>query len=403
MMSSQPLTGVRIADFTWVGAGAFTTKLLADHGADVIKVESHAKIDGLRLSPPFKDGEPGVNRSGYFADRNSSKRSLALNLKTDEGQMLARDLITRCDIVANNFTPGIMEKFGLGYEQVRELKPDIIYLSMSMQGSTGPERDYLGYGQTIAAMVGLQHLTGLPHRMPIGTGTNYPDHIPNPAHAAFAVLAALRHRRRTGEGQLIDLAQTEPTISVLATSILEASVNGSAPGRMGNAHRRWAPHGVFQCAGEDEWIALAVTNDAQWAALVDTLDLTVPEEWGAEAVRKESESELDSLLACTLVDRSAADLAGQLRAAGVPAGKVKTARDVLDDDQLLFRKHWISLDHPEMGETIYGGPPFRFSKTPGGLRGPAPCLGQHTREVCQSVLGLNSAQIDRLEQEGVLT
>ena len=165
-LNRLPLEGIRVADFTWIGAGSFTTKLLADHGADVIKIESHGRMDSLRSSRPYQDGIPGINRSGYFADRNSSKRSVTLDMKTAEGQELARRLIATSDVVANNFTPGTMEKFGLGYEAVREIKQDIVYIAMSMQGASGPEHKYLGYGLTMGALTGLQFLSGLPDREP---------------------------------------------------------------------------------------------------------------------------------------------------------------------------------------------------------------------------------------------
>lgn len=399
----MPLSGVRVADFSWVGAGSFTTKVLADHGADVIKVESSARVDSIRLSPPFKDGQAGVNRSGYFADRNTSKRSLALNLKSDEGRELALTLVSQSDIVTNNFTPGVMERLGLGWDDVRVHNPGLIYLAMSMQGSSGPARDHLGFGLTIGAMVGLQHLTGLAEREPIGTGTNYPDHIPNPTHAAFAVLAALRHRRRTGEGQYIDLAQTEPTLSVLGESILEASVNGVEPGRTGNSHPRFVPHGVYACGGEDEWIALAVTSDDQWPALVRLVGLDPPVAWSGELARKASEADLDALIAARLQHWSVDDLVARLREAGISAGKVSTARDVIQDPQLQARKHWVTLDHPEMGPSLYSAPSFRLSRTPGALRRPAPCLGEHTHEICRSVLDLTEGEIERLVENGVLS
>lgn len=400
--SRMPLEGVRVADFTWVGAGSFTTKLLADHGADVIKVESRAKPDGIRLSPPFKDGISGVNRSGYFADRNTSKRSLALNLKTDDGQRLARRLVAESDIVANNFTPGVMDRLGLGWSDVQRINPRVIYLAMSMQGSTGPARDHLGYGLTIGSLVGLQHLTGLPEREPVGTGTNYPDHIPNPAHGAFAVLAALRHRRRTGEGQCIDLAQTEPTIAVLGEAVLDSSTNGRSPGRSGNSHPRYAPHGVYGCAGDDDWIAIAVTNEAQWQHLVEVLGLDAPREWKDASARKADERSLDVAVAEQVAAWDVQQLAAKLRAVGVPAGKVNSSQDVVEDSQLSARGHWVRLDHPEMGPTLYSAPAFRLSRTPGGLRRPAPCLGEHTDEICRTILGLDDDEIARLQDRKVL-
>lgn len=403
-MTNRPLEGVRIIDFCWVGAGSYATKLLADQGADVIKIESATRIDGIRLSGPFAGGRQGVNTSGYFSDRNTSKRSCTINMKTDEGQRIARELVSGADVVANNFTPGVMERFGLGWDDVRALNPRIVYLAMSMQGDEGPERDYLGYGVTISALVGLHGLTALPGRLPVGTGTNYPDHIPNPCHAAFAVLAALRHARRTGFGQYIDLAQTEATISVLGPAILECSVNGRDREPIGNAHDRYAPHGVYPARGDDRWVAIAVTTDGQFAGLVETLGLgdRVPADLD-EASRRRRRDELDDLVAEATTAHDALELAMRLQHAGVPAAPVHDARGVVEDDaQLAARGHWVRLPHAEMGESLYNAPPFRFSRIRSDLEVPAPLLGEHTVEVCREVLGMSEEEIQRLVADGVL-
>ena len=404
-MSQRALSGIRVVDFCWVGAGSFTTKLLADQGADVIKIESRAKVDGIRLSPPFAGGERGVNRSGYFADRNTSKRSCTLNMKSEEGQRIARDLIAHSDVVANNFTPGVMERFGLSWQEVQRLNPSIVYLAMSMQGSEGPQRDYLGYGLTISALVGLHSMTALPGRPPVGTGTNYPDHIPNPCHGAFAVLAALRHARRTGEGQYIDMAQTEATIATLGPAMLEYSVNGRNCGPIGNRHERYAPHGVYPCHGKDRWIAIAVTTETQFEALVAELDLPtgVVSPDLDERARRGAVERLDQLI----VERTRAEdhvqLAERLQRAGVPAGPVHDAAGVVDrDPQLAARGHWVRLHHAEMGETLYSAPPFRFSRMPAKPARPAPLLGEHTEEVCRDVLGMSTAAIQSLVDKGIL-
>ena len=406
-MSRLPLEGVRIADFTWIGAGSFTTKLLADHGADVIKIESRERMDSLRSSRPYKDGIPGINRSGYFADRNSSKRSITLNLKTEAGQALARRLIAESDIVANNFTPGTMEKFGLGYEAVRKIRKDIIYIAMSMQGDSGPESKYLGYGLTIGALTGLQYLSGLPEREPAGTGTNFSDHIPNPCHAAFAILAALHYRRRTGEGQYIDVAQTEPTIALLGPTMMDFSVNGTSAERTGNQRAPICPHGVFPCSGADRWIAISAGSDRAWGSLAEVLG--VPE-WSQEqalatsAGRWARRDEVDARLALLTKGWVAEELMVRLQEAGVAAGVVNTAADVVDrDPQLMHRGHWVRLNHPEMGPSIYNAPPFRIAGAPTVPRSPAPLLGQHTEEVCSKVFGLTESEIDKLRQDGVLT
>ena len=406
-MNRLPLHGIRIADFTWIGAGSFTTKLLADHGADVIKIESRGRMDSLRSSRPYKDGISGINRSGYFADRNSSKRSIALNLKTDAGKELARRLIATSDVVANNFTPGTMEKFGLGYEAVRQIRKDIIYIAMSMQGAAGPEHKYLGYGLTMGALTGLQFLTGLPDREPAGTGTNFSDHIPNPCHAAFAILAALRHRRRTGEGQYIDVAQTEPTIALLGPTMADCSANNRIAERSGNERSPRTPHGVFRCLGEDRWIAISAWEDETWAALCTVLGdppfARAPELASADG-RWARRHEIEQGITAISCYWDAEDLMSALQRAGVPAGLVRTAADIVDEDpQLRHRGHWVTLLHPEMGESIYNAPPFRIDGAPAIPSAPAPLLGQHTQEVLTEILGLSLSEVEALRREDVLT
>ena len=400
MSGRLPLEGLRVVDFCWIGAGSYATKILADMGADVIKVESIARLDSLRMGAPYKDGKAGVNRSGYFADRNSSKRSITINMKHPRALEMVRRLIVQSDIVANNFTPGVMDKFGLGYAAVKAMKEDIIYLAMSMLGAEGPERNYLGYGAGINGLTGLLYLTGLPGRDPSGSGTNYPDHIPNPCHAAFAVLAALRHRRRTGRGQYIDLAQLEPTVALLGPTLLDLTVNGRNHECSGNDHAWAAPHGVYPCTGTDRWIAIAAMTDAHWAAVVEGLGSPA---WAADArwttlvSRRRDRHELDRLIAGETAGREAEALMHALQVRGVPAGVVQNAEDVIKrDPQFAHRGHWVKLNHAEMGETLYNAPPYRFSETPVGLRRPAPLLGEHTREVCTSLLGLTGAEIDAL-------
>jgi benzylsuccinate CoA-transferase BbsF subunit len=405
MSGEFPLAGITVADFTWIGAGSYTTKILADFGADVVKIESGERPDSLRDAKPFKDGIAGVNRSGYFADRNSSKRGVALNMKTPQGRALARRLVERSDVVANNFTPGAMEKFGLGYEAVREFKPDIVYISMSMHGQTGPEAKYLGYGLTMGAVTGLHDLCGLPDHDPTGTGTNFPDHVPNPAHAAFAILAALRHRRRTGQGQFIDMAQIEPTIALLGPAVMDYTVNGRVARRAGNQHIAGAPHGVYPARGEDRWIAISAPGDAAWRALTQALEdpaLAQDARFADATARWRHRAALDAELARRTAPHDAMELTRRLQARGVAAGPVQDAADVLRDPQLRARGHWVWLDHPEMGRTVYNALPFRMSRSRGYPHRPAPLLGQHTDEVLAEKLALNEAEIEQFRARGAL-
>ena len=402
----RPLAGITVADFTWIGAGSYTTKILADFGADVIKIESAERLDTLRDAKPFKDGIRGVNRSGYFADRNSSKRSVTLNLKTEAGKALARQLIKRSDVVANNFTPGTMEKFGLGYETVRAFKPDIVYIAMSMHGQSGPESRYLGYGLTMGAVTGLHHLCGLPHLEPTGTGTNFPDHVPNPAHGAFAILSALRHKRRTGKGQLIDLAQIEPTISLLGPAVLDYAVNGHVANRAGNQHIAAAPHGVFPTAGTDQWIAISAAHQEQWLALVRVLDLqeiASDPRFSSPTQRWRHRDELNARLSLATQSFEKHALTQRLQQHHVPAGPVQNAEEVLlRDPQLKARGHWVHLNHAEMGETVYNALPVQMSGSQSRPHRPAPLLGEHTDSVLHEKLGLSAPEIAALREQGAL-
>jgi len=405
-MAGLPLEGIRVTDFTWIGAGSYATKILADFGADVVKIESSRRVDSLRLAAPYKDKVKGVNRSGYFADRNTSKRSITIDMKHPRALELVSKLIAQSDIVANNFTPGVMERFGLGYEAVCGIRPDIIYLAMSMQGATGPEHGYMGYGASMVALTGLQHLSGLPDREPAGTGTNYPDHVPNPCHAAFAVLAAMRYRRLTGKGQYIDLAQTEPTVALLGPTILDLTVNGRVQQRNGNAHPWAAPHGLYPCSGDDRWIALTVMEDVQWRGLAGALgspSWMSAEELCCRESRYLHREEIDARLAKETARFAAEDLMHALQAAGVPAGAVQNAEDLVKrDPQLKHRGHWITLDHPEMGKSIYNAAPFRSSLGHPSAMRPAPLLGQHTEEVCMELLGMSREDVRRAVEDMLL-
>ena len=403
-MNELPLSGVRVTDFSWIGAGAYMSKLLADLGADVIKIESSAKIDSLRVSPPFKDRIKGVNRSGYFSDRNTSKRSMTVNVKHPAGLALVKRLVAISDIVANNFAPGTMEKLGLGYAELKAINQRIIHLGMSMHGAAGPEADSIGYGLTIGAVSGLQYLCGSPLREPVGSGTNYPDHVPNPCHGAFAVLAALRHQRRTGIGQNIDMAQTEPMIALLAPAMIDRAVNDRDPARLGNRSAECAPRGVFRCLGEDRWIAIAVNTDGQWRSLCEVLGLPSVDEWHQAAGRFADQDAIERALARAIAGHDAFELMGRLQQRGIPAGVMQTAADVIDrDPQLAHRQHWLKLPHAEMGDALHNAQPFKFASVAVGPLSAAPRLGEHTEEICRTLLGLSAGEIAELAQDGVLS
>lgn len=398
----QALAGLRVLDFCWVGAGALVTKVLAEHGAEVIKVESHARLDNLRVAPPYRPGAEGIDGSGYFASRNNDKKSLALNMRTDRGRELAAALAAQADVVANNFRPGVMERWGLGYDAVAAANPSVVYLSMPMQGSDGPNSGYIGFGATIAALAGLVHLSGHPDRTPVGTGTHYPDHIPSPGHALVALLAAVRRRSRTGEGALVELSQFESAASIVGPALLAASDGGPEPARRGNRADGCCPSGVFPCRGEDEWCALAVRNDAEWQALAGVLGLAGDPRLATVAGRTEREEEVEAAVAAHTADWDRRELAAALQAARVPAAPVESSRDLLEDPQLAGRGFWRQLLHPVIGPMSAPSAPFRHDGERTGPDRSAPLLGEHTRELASSLLGLDAEEVERLEQEQVL-
>jgi benzylsuccinate CoA-transferase BbsF subunit len=398
------LAGLRVLDFCWIGAGAFVTRILADLGAEVIKVESQSHPDNLRLSGPHRAGAKPLESSGYFASRNTSKKSIALNMSHPRARELALRLAARCSIVSNNFRPGVMEKWGLGYDEVAAANPSVIYLAMPMQGSSGPHRDYIGFGSTIAALCGLTHMAGRPGRAPIGTGTHYPDHVPNPGHALVAVLAAVLHRARTGEGQRIELAQIESTVNMLGPSVLAWSATGALPRVDGNRGAGAVPRGVFPCAGEDAWCAIEVNDDRQWQGLVAALGSP---QWMREdalatpAGREAREDAIEARLAQETRRLPPDELVERLQAEGVPAAKVASSADVTEDPQLRARGYWHSVAHAEMGSVLVNLPPFRSLGEGRGPPGPPPLLGEHTVEVASELLGFDAAECQRLIEDKV--
>ena len=411
--SGLALEGVRIVDFSWFGAGPMGTKVLADHGAQVIRIESEYRLDGLRRAGPQPlDREPGPNLSGYYNGHNSSKLSTRLNVNSPGGLELVKRLIATADVVIDNFNPAVMEKWGLTYADLRALKDDVIVVNMPMMGLTGPLRDAVGFGSTLTPMTGLCALTGFENQLPVGVGTNYPDYSCNPYHAMTAILAALHYRDRTGKGQHIELAQFESTLQLIGPAILEYTVNGELPKRLGNRDPQAAPHGGYRAAGpptsageDDRWIAIACAEQAQWEALVEEMGSP---RWAGEerfatlADRRANEDDLDALVGEWVRTRDAYELMDALQARGVPCGVVQDAGDTLDrDPQIAFREHFPRLQHPEAGETAYDAPPVKLSRTPGTLVAPAPLLGQHNEYVFKELLGLTDEEYRSYEDQSV--
>jgi benzylsuccinate CoA-transferase BbsF subunit len=411
-----PLHGLKVADFSWFGAGPICSEALGVYGATVVRIESESHIDGLRSIGPFPAGKFSHNVSGYFNNFNANKLGLALNLNTQKGRELALRLVAWADVFLTNMTPRIIERWGLTYDKLVEVRPDIIAAYQPMQGFDGPHRDFLGFGAVLGPITGFNYLTGFPGRPPNGLGTNYPDYVINPGHTLTAILAALRHRHRTGKGQRIELAQIESSVAALAPALMDYTVNGRVDERAGNLLPHAAPHGAFRCLNmkvqtpfgerdEDRWCAIACFDDDQWSRLRKAIgdpDWARDDRFAAHAGRKEHEDELEQRLTEWTSQRTAEDVMATLQAAGVPAGVVQNARDCLNDPHLQARGYYQYLEHPEAGRTAYDGSGFRLSKTPARFERAAPCLGEHTYQVCTEILGLSSDEVADLLAEQVL-
>ena len=398
------LEGLRVLDFCWVGAGAFVTKVLAEHGAEVIKIESRARPDNLRVAPPFRPGSEGLDGSGYFASRNNDKKSFSLNMREPKSHEIALRLANACDLVSNNFRPGVMERWGLSYADITEVNPGVVYLSMPMQGASGPHSQYIGFGSTIAALSGLVALSGRPDRAPIGTGTHYPDHVPSPGHALVAVLAAIRRKRLTGEGCFVELSQLESMVALLGPAISRAS-SGHDVTREGNRVPQHSPSAVFRCTGDDAWCAISARSDGEWRSLVQELgapELADDLRFATHADRKANEDALEGVLASLVAKRGNDELARALHARGVPAAPVLSSAEILNDEQLRARGFWRTLLHPVLGEFTAPAAPFIADGTRTGPERAAPLLGEHTRELASSLLSLDEDEIDALVEEKVL-
>jgi len=373
--------GLKVADFAWVGVGPIISKALADHGATVIHVESEAKTDLLRSLPPFKDGEPGLNRSQFFANFNTSKQGLRLELNQPDDLALARKLADWADVVVESFTPGTMARYGLDYPTLSANRSDLVMLSTCMRGQTGPERHYTGFGNQGAALAGLVAITGWPDRAPAGPWGAYTDFI-TPRYGVAALMAALLHRAATGQGQYIDLSQIEAGIQFHAPLLLDHVVNGRIARAAGNASNYACPHGTYKTRGIERYVAIGVATAAQWTSLCEVLPFPAAlRSLTALHERISRREAIETELTRWCADRDAFELVEQLQRAGVPSHLVSRPTDLFEDPQLQHRGFFVTLDHPVMGPTPYDGPITRFSRTPAQLHRPGPLLGQHSAEI----------------------
>lgn len=400
----EALSGIRIADFSWAWAGAHATAILALLGAEVIKVESRrrpdiSRMNSLTTSQQFKS----LDESPVFNQINLNKLSVSLNLSQPMATELAKKLVQVSDVVVENMRPGTMEKLGLGYTELKSIRPDIIYLSSSALGATGPLRGYTGYASNFAALSGLSYITGYPDGEP--SDIRGEVDLFSATTAAFAILAALNYRQSSGQGQFIDLSSTEINAALCGDAFLKLSSNGQEPARMGNKDEIWAPHNCYRCLGNDQWLSVAITNKQEWESLVKA---TGNPEWAREqrfrslAHRLQNQDELDRLVEAWTCQRTTYEAMHLLQESGVAAFPSMDGKQLYEDPHLRERGVWQKMTHKALGEQVVIAPPWKLSETPAKITNSAPLFGEHNSYVLGELLGLTSQEIANLETEKVV-
>jgi len=399
-MTTGPLEGVRILDFTWAWAGPHATLLLAFLGAEVIKVESRRRLDHTRLRSLMTGPiMTSPDHSVIFNDLNAGKLSLTLNLSQPKAVEIAKRVAQISDVVTENMRPGVMERLGLGYDDLKAVKPNIIMLSSSAVGATGPERTYAGYAPTFAAMGGLAYITGHPDDPPMPLSGAVDLRVGTTS--AFAILAALHYRARTGKGQHIDLSSTEAVSTLIGHTFMDYSMNSRVQTRAGNRDQLMAPHNCYPCLGEDKWVTIAVACQEEWDALRRLVgDSRLEDERFADAAsRWQNQEALDQIIGEWTASHSQEEVTQALQKVGVAAMPLLDGRALVRDAHLRERGVLQPLHHPLIGERLTLSPPWRFSRTPAQIRRPGPLLGEHNQYVLGELLGMPSDEIERLVAE----
>ena len=403
-----PLEGLRVLDFSWVWAGPYAAMLLGKLGAEVIKIEGHKRSDLTRRGVvwPLPEAVPKMvlpNQGLSYNTVNQNKKSLTLDLSRPEGTRLALRLAAVSDVVLDNMRPGAMVKLGLSYEALRQERPDIIVVTLSSRGATGPETNYLGFATIHQAVGGLAYLSGYPDDHPTHGSAGDAD-LMNGMSTTFAVLAALHHRRRTGEGQFIDYSQCEGVSALIGEAFLEYQMTGQVPERKGNTHPYFAPHAVYRCWGVDRWLALEVHTDEQFAVLARIIgrpELAQDPRFAYRAARKKNEAALDEIVGAWIRLRDRDWMANEFSQAGLFAAPSRDGRDLYADPHLRARGAFVTVNHPELGPLELVGPPFRVS----GLDLPvrhAPLLGEHNDYVLRELLGLSAGEVEDLRKKEIV-
>jgi crotonobetainyl-CoA:carnitine CoA-transferase CaiB-like acyl-CoA transferase len=404
-----PLRGLRILDLSRYWAGPLAAQIMADMGAEVIKIEAPTAIDqwrlgGARSAIVEQTGAPRWECSPIFNSINRNKKEIGLSLSSDEGRDILRTLLKVSDALIENYTPRVMEKFGLDYENIRQGNPGLVYLSLPGFGGNGPWRDFVSFAYPTEEMTGFPSVTGYEDGPPMRWGNGGADSISG-LFGAFALLTALHHKETTGEGQHIDLSQVEALTGMLGHPILDFTRHNAKWERIGNRHPSMVPHGVYLCSRIDEWVAVSVATDSQWQKLCEAMgrdDLHSRSDLRHLEGRRACEQEVDAAVSMWTSSRRAYEVTAILQSFKVPAGAVIGGAEQLTDPQLVSRGYWQWLERPWVGKRPHPGVLAKFSETPGEVRVPAPCFGQHTEEILSGLLGLSHDRIRKLEDDGVI-
>jgi len=402
--SPKPLGGIRILDFTWAWAGPHGTYLLATLGAEVIKIESrmrpdHSRMRSLAAGPSYR----GIDEAPWFNDMNPNKLSLSLDLRKKEAIEIVKGLAIHCDVVTENFRPGVMKRLGLGYDTFSEIRPDMIMVSSSLNGSEGPERDAIGYAPNFSALGGISSLTGRPGEPPSAIGGR--SDLLSGVYLALAVISALCYRHKTGKGLYIDMSSREALACSAGEAFVDYAITGSIPGPEGNGDEMMAPHNLYPCTGNDQWISIVVGSDEEWKALCRCMG---EPEWTEDIRFQKGEGrilhreEMDSRIGEWTSKWSRDELVGILQEAGIAAFGSMSNKDLWEDPHVRIRGMWVRMKPPRMKERIMLAPPFHFSISPARIERPAPLMGEHNRYILGDIMGLSDDEIEELEAKGIL-
>lgn len=404
MLTKGALAGVKVADFSMVWAGPYATAVMGYLGAEIIKIESRKHVDQTRQgSITLGEDYDGVDGSPIFNNANLNKKSISIDISKPEGAELAKKVVAECDIVVENMRPGKMAKNGLGYEDLKAVKPDIIMISASGFGATGPYKNYGGYAPIFASIGGLAYLTG------------YADGEPNTMSgvmdlrvgtvSAFVALAALIRKQKTGQGMYVDVSSSEAISSLIGSDLMGYTMNGVSPMRRGNEDSILAPHQVYRCKGQDKWVSIAVATEEEWKSLCDVMgnpEWTKDPKFMDTYQRWYNRKELDELMSQWTINYTDYEVMHMLQAAGVAAIPSMSAEEILSDPHSEARGIFTKVNHPILGEKTVVMPPWRFSETPAEIYKSAPLLGENNDEIFGGLLGMSKEEMDALKEAKIM-